>query len=88
MQRVQLTFTGRVQGVGFRATAVYIARSHPVTGWVRNEPDGTVLAEVQGEAPAINAFLSALRTRMERFITRVDTVPATPVEGDDGFHIR
>lgn len=39
MEKVRkfLTFTGRVQGVGFRYTAEYLAQSIGLTGWVRNE---------------------------------------------------
>jgi len=46
--RQQLRFTGQVQGVGFRYTAYHLAVPLGLTGWVRNEPDGSVLMEVQG----------------------------------------
>ena len=39
---------GKVQGVGFRYTAKYLALSLGLTGWARNEWDGTVTMEVQG----------------------------------------
>src|SRR5262245_4151279 len=42
MERRQIRFHGRVQGVGFRVTARAIADEFAVSGWVRNEPDGTV----------------------------------------------
>ena len=35
--RKELTFTGRVQGVGFRYRAAYKAKDLGLTGWVRNE---------------------------------------------------
>ena len=41
--RINVVYAGRVQGVGFRATAREIAADFAVTGWVRNQPDGTVL---------------------------------------------
>lgn len=47
--RKHIVFHGRVQGVGFRYTAKYLARSLELTGWVTNEWDGTVVMEVQGE---------------------------------------
>ena len=40
--RKHIVFHGRVQGVGFRYTAKYAASSLELTGWARNEYDGTV----------------------------------------------
>jgi len=42
MDRVTVIFTGRVQGVGFRATVRHLSRGYDVTGTVRNLPDGRV----------------------------------------------
>ncbi len=46
--RKHFVFHGKVQGVGFRYTAKYLALSLGLTGWARNEWDGTVTMEVQG----------------------------------------
>lgn len=46
--RERMTFTGDVQGVGFRYRAKYAARELGVTGWVENEWDGSVVMEAQG----------------------------------------
>ena len=46
--RKHIVFQGRVQGVGFRYTAKYMAQSLGLVGWVQNEWDGTVTMEVQG----------------------------------------
>jgi len=48
---------GRVQGVGFRATARSRARSLGVGGWVRNSPDGAVEAELEGPADRVRSML-------------------------------
>ena len=48
IKRKSIVFHGRVQGVGFRWTASQIAGEYGLTGWVRNEYDGTVTMEVQG----------------------------------------
>ncbi len=50
--RRRYTVSGRVQGVGFRYRARYAAGQLGLTGWVENEPDGTVTLEVQGD-PAL-----------------------------------
>jgi acylphosphatase len=87
MERRQIRFHGRVQGVGFRATARAVAGEFAVSGWVRNEPDGTVLMEVQGAASEVEACLTALRREMGANIRREDTARADVVEGDAGFRI-
>ena len=62
-------YTGRVQGVGFRATAASIAQSYPVTGWVRNLPDGRVQLLAEGEDKDVQAFLAAVRAYWRDQIT-------------------
>ena len=55
--RVRYNFTGSVQGVGFRYRSYHAARHFGLTGWVRNEPDGSVTMEVQGERYEIDEML-------------------------------
>ena len=49
MIRRRYQIYGRVQGVGFRYTVVQAANALGLTGWVRNERDGTVTTELQGD---------------------------------------
>jgi acylphosphatase len=58
MRRVRAIVTGRVQGVGFRASTVEEARAYGLTGWVRNLADGAVELEVQGEEARVTALLA------------------------------
>lgn len=51
---------GQVQGVGFRAWTAEAAEALAISGWVRNEPDGTVGALIAGEAEALEAMIAAL----------------------------
>ena len=55
--RVIARITGRVQGVNYRASAAREARGRGLAGWVRNEPDGSVLLDIEGDPAAITAFL-------------------------------
>ena len=59
-KRLHLRFSGQVQGVGFRWTSSLVARELGLTGWVRNEDDGTVTAEIQGEESHVGAFFSRM----------------------------
>ncbi len=85
--RKHFVFHGRVQGVGFRYTAKYLAQSLELTGWVRNEYDGTVTMEVQGREALINKLLVGLNN--DRFIT-VDWIDAEeiPLEEERSFRVR
>ncbi|GJQ30401.1 MAG: acylphosphatase [Phycisphaerae bacterium] len=88
MVRRRINFVGRVQGVGFRATARRVALGLPVTGWVRNDPDGSVTAEVQGTADALAAFLEGLRRAMTGHIRAIHESPMAVEPGESGFEIR
>lgn len=82
--RKHIFFSGRVQGVGFRYTAAYLARSLDLTGWVRNLWDGRVEMEVQGRPEAIESLLSELRN--QRFIVIKDVeIHEMPVIEETGF---
>ena len=57
---VRAHITGRVQGVGFRAWTRSEAHAFGLVGWVRNEPDGSVSALIQGETRKVEAMLVRL----------------------------
>ncbi len=57
----RLIIHGRVQGVGFRYSAVREAQRHGLTGWVRNEADGTVGVYCAGPEDRLNRFISWCR---------------------------
>lgn len=88
LTRLQIVFSGRVQNVGFRATTQAVALAHPVTGWVRNDPEGTVTCQVQGLPTDIGAFLAGLRARMARNIRSESISTLTAEPGETSFDIR
>lgn len=71
-----VTITGRVQGVSFRAWTKSEADALGLAGWVRNEPDGSVSALVEGPPDAVAAMLKAFETGPA--LARVDQVSAMP----------
>jgi acylphosphatase len=55
-ERLELVVRGRVQGVYFRASTQAEARRLALTGWVRNEPDGSVRVLAEGPRAALEAL--------------------------------
>jgi acylphosphatase len=80
-------FSGRVQGVGFRYAAEELAQNFPVSGYVRNLPDGTVEVQAEGEAAQVAEFLAAIGRRMAGYIEKT-SVADSPSSGARGFRIR
>ena len=56
--RRRLVVHGRVQGVWFRESARRRAEELGVGGWVRNRPDGTVEAELEGETEDVEVLVA------------------------------
>jgi acylphosphatase len=54
---VDVVVTGHVQGVFFRAAMREQADRLGVTGWVRNEPDGSVRAHLEGSPDALDRLV-------------------------------
>ena len=89
--RYALHFSGEVQFVGFRWTNKELAEDRGLTGWVRNEDDGTVTMEIQGRPAAIGAHFGMLHAYYSKYGNRIWLETAevvTPVEGETEFAIR
>lgn len=82
-----IRFSGHVQGVGFRATARSCAATRRVSGWVRNETDGSVLMEIQGEQAEAETVLNLLRERMGARITGEERTNLATIDGESEFLI-
>ena len=86
--RKHIFFSGRVQGVGFRYSAIYLARPLGLTGWVENLWDGRVEMEVQGDEDAIRELLKSLRTQRFIVIENMDIREIEWVDGERSFRTR
>ena len=84
----RVIYSGHVQGVGFRFTTREIAHSHPVTGFVRNLPNGSVELVARGTTDSVREFLDAIATRFRRNITNAEEAILTTPEEFDSFDIR
>ena len=82
MIRKRFIFYGRVQGVGFRYTAKHAADMFRCTGWVKNEYDGTVSMEIQGEENAINQVIHTISEGRFIQITGIDA-REIPIDTDE-----
>ena len=85
--RRAFTFYGQVQGVGFRYTARHLASYYGLTGWVRNEYDGSVSMELQGTALDISSLLHSLEDGHFIQIDRIESKALPPVEGERRFRV-
>ena len=74
-----IIFTGRVQGVGFRFTALSLANSHQLQGQVKNLPNGSVDMIVQGGPSEIDDCIEELKNRFGQNIkTQITQIPVNP----------
>ena len=82
-KRMQVFFSGTVQGVGFRFTAERLAHRFQVTGFVRNLEDGRVEVVAEGDEEKLTGFLAAIReSGMKCYI---EDVEAFWSDADDTF---
>ena len=87
-KRAHIIYRGRVQGVGFRWSAQDAARRAGVTGWVRNNPEGTVEVVSEGEEKDICSFLEYLKEEMDRYISSSDIKWGKPTGEFESFSIK
>ncbi len=81
-------FIGHVQGVGFRYTALQIAREFEVAGYVQNLPDGRVRVEVEGEAREVDGLVAALEEQMHGYIRQTERARGRRAPQFSGFGVR
>ncbi|HHC29514.1 MAG TPA: acylphosphatase [Rhodobacterales bacterium] len=80
--------SGRVQGVAFRAWTEGRARQLGLEGWVKNEPDGSVLALIGGPQAQVQAMIEAFHSGPPwAEVRKVELAPADPGDVPPGFEI-
>ncbi len=75
-----IIFTGQVQGVGFRFTALRIANRYGLTGLVRNSLDGTVEMIAQGLSEDIDDCIRDIKESFRGYVseTKIKEIPPNP----------
>ena len=86
--RRRYIFSGSVQGVGFRYRTANAASVVGITGWVRNEYDGTVMAEFQGTPSQFNEVIKMVEKGSYVQIDHIDVTDIPIDENEIDFRIR
>lgn len=76
-KHLDITVKGKVQGVFYRASTKAVADQLGVKGLVRNEPDGNVFIQAEGDNMALDMFLDWCREGPENAVV-------TSVESHEG----
>lgn len=84
----KLRIIGKVQGVWYRASSREKAVELGLSGFVRNEPDGSVYAEVEGPAAAVDRFVDWAQNGPPRAKVEQVTVREDPPVGYEAFEVR
>jgi acylphosphatase len=81
-------YSGAVQNVGFRATAVMLSRSFRVVGWARNLADGRVELHAEGPADEVERFLQTVRDHWEDYLHDEECQDVPPTGQLTRFEVR
>lgn len=83
--RRKYTFYGKVQEVGFRYLTYQLANKFKVTGWVKNNDDGSVTACFQGKDYLIEIIINELKLRRYINITKLERKDLMVKIDENGF---
>lgn len=86
--RKHYRFYGEVQGVGFRYRASQAAKSLGLTGWVRNDFDGSVEMEMQGTEEEMNRVIEMIQAGLYVDISDIEVKNLPEIAGERGFDVR
>jgi len=88
LKRAKVVVHGSVQGVFFRAETRDRARSLGLAGWVRNAPDGTVEAVLEGDDEQVESMVEWCRRGPDGARVEEVEVAWSEPQGEEGFSIR
>ncbi|HEX8974696.1 MAG TPA: acylphosphatase [Patescibacteria group bacterium] len=85
-KHIDITICGKVQGVTFRFSARIIAERMGIVGYAKNQDDGTVFIEAEGEEGDLGKFIDWCRRGPEEArVEKVDVIYSTALKGYDKF---
>lgn len=76
VKHIAIKVTGKVQGVNFRAVTKLVADQMGIRGMIRNEKDGSVYIEAEGDDTLLEVFMEWCNEGTDR--AKVESVEATP----------
>lgn len=89
VKSVHILLSGRVQGVGFRYFAIRKAEELQINGWVKNNTDGRVEIEAEGEADQLSVFTDWLKTGPSRaIVTGISIEEFAPARNFTTFFVK
>ncbi len=88
INHIDIRVTGRVQGVYFRASARDIAVSMGIKGFVKNEADGSVYLEAEGNPEQLDRFLRWCKEGPSLALVKDVKVSTSPIQHFKDFVIR
>ncbi len=87
-KQVQVYYSGRVQGVGFRFSAERVAIELGICGWVKNLADGRVEIVAQAEQEKLEDLLKRIADDFSQYIRDADVRWIDPTENFSDFGVR
>ncbi|HLP51016.1 MAG TPA: acylphosphatase [Chitinophagales bacterium] len=87
-QHFNITVKGKVQGVFYRASTKQMADLLGVNGFVRNEPNGNVYIEAEGDDDLLIKFVQWCQHGPENAVVEHVSVTDGPLQGFDSFEVR
>lgn len=87
MIRREYLFTGTVQGVGFRYRACHAASLLGISGWVKNNDDGSVSVQAQGSRDALQHFTDLIEQGRYICVERCTSKEIPVLASEHGFYI-